>query len=186
VSSKYKRKGKQKFIMLPAWLMKSAAWHSLTAVERAAYLEVKLLYDGLNNGRIGLGCRDLADSLRMGHSTAAQALKGLEAKGFIVKTKASAFHVKSRVVSEWRLTEYRCDLTGDLPSKDFMRWVPETKRQSASPDTQSTPADRKGINTGQKQAHSPIHRTVNANFSDSQSAPPDTYRYTTGGKTNAV
>lgn len=98
--SKFKRKGKAKFIMIDGYVKRSAAWQALTPIERAAYIEVKWRYDGLNNGRVGLGCRELAVELNMGRDTAARALNGLEEKGFIAKAKASAFNVKNRTVTE--------------------------------------------------------------------------------------
>ena len=41
--------------------------------------------------------------------------------------KRSGFNVKNRAATEWRLTEYQCDVTGQLATKDFMRWTPEEK-----------------------------------------------------------
>jgi len=186
VSSKWKRKGKSKFIMIEAYVKRSAAWKALTPVERSAYLEVKWRYDGVNNGRIGLGCRELADEIGMGRTTASQALDGLQEKGFIEKTKASAFNLKNRAVTEWRLTEYRCDVTGEPASKKFMRWGLGKKTQSAPTDTQSAPPDTAASIKAETMPHSPPQRTVERISGSTQSAPPDTYRYTMGGKTNAA
>jgi DNA-binding transcriptional MocR family regulator len=186
LSSKWKRKGKQKFIMIEGYVKRSPGWKALTPIERAAYIEVKWRYDGLNNGRIGLGCRELADEIGMGRTTASQALEGLQEKGFIAKAKASAFNVKNRAVTEWRLTEYRCDVTGELPTKEFTRWGLEKKTQSAPSDTQSAPADTAPMKKGKIVPHSPLHRTVEPHSGKTQSAPPDTYRYTMGGKADAA
>lgn len=185
MSSNWKRKGKSKFIMIDGYVKRSAAWQALTPIERAAYLEVKWKYDGLNNGRIGLGCRELADELNMGRDTAVRALNGLQEKGFIAKAKPSAFNIKNRAVTEWRLTEYRCDETGELPTKDFMRWGAEKKSQSHPSDTQSDPSDTSAPNVAENTPHSRIHRTVKPNSGNPQSHPSDTYRYTKGGTTNA-
>lgn len=141
MSNNFKRKGKQKFIMIDSYVKRCAAWRALTPIERSAYIEVKWRYDGLNNGRIGLGCRELADEINMSRNTADRALDALAEKGFIAKSKASAFNVKNRAVTEWRLTEYKCDVTGQLPSKEFMRWEPTIKTQSHPRDTQSHPRD---------------------------------------------
>jgi DNA-binding MarR family transcriptional regulator len=127
MASKFKRKGKGKFIMIEAYVKRSAGWKALTPIERSAYIEVKWRYDGLNNGRIGLGCRELADELNMGRDTAVRALNGLQEKGFIAKVKASAFNVKNRTATEWRLTEHKCDVTGEFATKDFLRWQPHEK-----------------------------------------------------------
>lgn len=178
MSSSRKRKGKAKFIMIEGYLKKTAAWKALTPVERAAYLEVKWRFDGFNNGRVGLGCRELADELNMGRDTANRALEGLVDKGFIVKAKPSAFHVKNRAVTEWRITEYKCDVTGDLPTKDFIHWTGEKKPQSHPSDTQSHPSDCDHKTGGQNTLHSRTHRTAKPDFTKPQSHPSDTYRYT--------
>lgn len=176
--TKRKGKGKTKFIMIDGYVKRCDAWADLTPVERNAYIEVKWRYDGTNNGRIGLGARELAAELGMGKSAASDALSSLRQHGFISVSKPSAFHIKNRTATEWRLTEYRCDVSGDLPSKDFMRWAPTKKEQSAQPDTQSAPPDTSAPKTVQTECHSPLHRTVKPVVDISQSAPPDTYRST--------
>ncbi|WP_051376937.1 hypothetical protein [Agrobacterium tumefaciens] len=181
MSNKAKRKGKQKFVMIEAYVKRSAAWKSLNPAERASYVEVKWRYDGTNNGRIALGCRELADDINMGRDTANRSLDGLMEKGFIVKTKASAFHVKNRAVTEWRLTEYKCDVTGELPTKEFMRWQAAKKPQSHPSDTQSHPSDSPLPKMTDFIGHSRTHRTVKPDLPKPQSHPSDTYRYTIGG-----
>lgn len=185
MSSKYKRKGRSKFIMIDGYVKRSAAWKALSPIDRAAYLEVKWRYDGVNNGRIGLGCRELADEINMGRDTAVRALNNLVEKGFIAKAKPSAFNVKNRTVTEWRLTEYPCDVTNQLPTKDFMRWGAEKKPQSHPSDTQSHPSDTTGAKMPVSGVHSRMDRTVKPDFGKPQSHPSDTYRYTMGGRPNA-
>lgn len=127
MSNRLKRKGKSKFIMLDGYLIRSAAWKALPPVDRALYLEMKWAYDGRNNGRIGMGCRELASALHISKDTANRSLDNLQAKGFIAKTKLSGFNVKNRAATEWRLTEYNCDVTGELATKNFTKWTPEEK-----------------------------------------------------------
>ncbi|NTD88674.1 hypothetical protein [Agrobacterium tumefaciens] len=186
MSNKNKRKGKSKFIMIEAYVKRSAAWKALTPIERNAYIEVKWRYDGLNNGRIGLGCRELADELGMGRDTAKRALNRLNDVGFITKAKASAFTLKNRAVTEWRLTEYSCDVTGELPTKDFMRWAPEKKQQAHPSDTQAHPSDTPLPKMDDFIGHRRTHATVKPDIGVSQAHPSDTYRYTMGGKANAA
>ena len=45
-----------------------------------------------------------------------------EERGFIELVSRGAFSRKSPHASEWRLTFNTCDVTGELPSKAFMRW----------------------------------------------------------------
>ena len=182
MTSKYRRKGQSKHIRIDGYVKRSDAWKSLSPVERCAYLEMKWRYNGYNNGFIGLGCRELAAEIGMGRTTASQALEGLLAKGFVAKAKPSAFSVKNRAATEWRLTEYKDDATGELASKDFMRWRPEKKQQSVPPVTQSAPADTPTRKSPENGGHSPLHRTVKPNSAVSQSAPADTYISTMGGR----
>ena len=119
------------FIALERYLMRSLAWRSLKPIERAAYVEVCYCFDGSNNGRIQMAARSLGDRLGVNKATAARALQELIAKGFIEVTKQSAFSVKSKTCSEYRLTAFSCTVTGGLPSKNFMRWQPEIQNTVA-------------------------------------------------------
>lgn len=172
--------------MIESYVKLSAAWKALTPIERNAYIEVKWRFDGFNNGRIGMGSRELADEIGMGRDTAARALNRLADIGFIAKQTPSAFNIKNRAVTEWRLTEYRCDVTGEMPTKDFMRWVPKNKTQSHPSDTQSHGSDCSPVERPPKPRHSRIHGTVAPVLAVSQSHPSDTYRSTIGGKPNAA
>ena len=178
MTSKHKRKGRSKFIMIEGYVKRSAAWRALTPIERNAYIEVKWRYDGSNNGRIALGCRELSDELGMSRNTADRALDQLVEKGFIAKAKPSAFHIKNRAATEWRLTEYKCDVMGDMPSKEFMRWEETKKVQSHPRDTQSHPRDCAPKKGKGNTSHSVTHGTVNPVSAISQSHPRDTYRST--------
>jgi hypothetical protein len=119
------------FVAVERYIMRSAAWHYLTPLARAAYLEIAYGFDGANNGRIQMAARTLGDRLNVNKATASRALLELASKGFITVAKQSAFSVKLKQASEYRLTAYRCDRTGDLPSKEFIRWQPEEKNTVA-------------------------------------------------------
>ena len=105
MTSKYRRKGKGKFLMLEGYLVRSAAWRSLRPNDRALYLELKWRYDGFNNGRIGLSVREAADSLNIGKNAVSSSFTDLQEKGFIDATVKGAFHVKIKRATEWLLTE---------------------------------------------------------------------------------
>ncbi len=112
-------------VRLYAWLMNSPAWKALTPVARALYLLLKALYKGNNNGRLVLSIRQVADELHISKTTAANAFAELQAHGFIEAMIRGSFGGrKDRRATEWLLTEHKCDVTGDLPSKRFMRWTP--------------------------------------------------------------
>jgi len=138
MSSKWKRKGGKKHVQLYEFMMKSAAWEDLTPVERQLYVELKRVYDGRNNGRIALSCRDAGDRLQIGKSSAARAFEKLQSNGFIAVAKQGAFSVKLKVATEWRLTEYKCDVTGELPTREWQNWRPE-KQNTVPPQAITVP-----------------------------------------------
>ncbi len=114
-------------VRLYHWMMDKPAWKSLNGNQRAIYVEMAKRYagPGSNNGRIPYSVREAAESLRISRSTAARDLKVLQDRGFIVMTKRGAFNVKTRRASEWRLTEFSCDLTDAIATKEFARWSSE-------------------------------------------------------------
>jgi hypothetical protein len=109
-----------RFVQLHHYMLKSPAWRSLEALDRAAYLAMAQRHNGQNNGRISFSVRELAEEFRVGKSTACRSLERLSERGFIVPTRKGAFSFKQRHATEWRLTDYDCN--GALGTKDFMRW----------------------------------------------------------------
>ena len=53
-----------------------------------------------------------------------RALNTLEQRGFIAVTRKGHFARKegSRAATEWRLTQFSCDVTGAMATKEFARW----------------------------------------------------------------
>ena len=118
------------------WMMGTEAWQSLSGNQRAIYIEMAARYNGRNNGRIPYSVREAAESLHIGKSTAARDLAVLQERGFIIPRKKGAFSLKVRHATEWRLTEYFCDVTPAMSTKEFMRWSP--KIQNTVPPQNST------------------------------------------------
>lgn len=109
-------------VRLYDWMTDSPAWQSLSALARATLLEVMKRYVGDNNGKIPLSVREVAAAFHIGKTTAAAAFAELQDRGFLAVAQKGAFSVKHRRATEWRLTEFTCNVTGELPSKEFMRW----------------------------------------------------------------
>ena len=111
-------------VRLYHWMMKTEAWQSLNATERAIYIEMARRYSGpgSNNGRIPYSVREAATALHIGKTTAARAIHNLEERGFIVAMQKGAFSYKVRHATEWRLTEFPSDVTKELATKDFEQW----------------------------------------------------------------
>ncbi len=111
-----------RFVMLNHWMLDCDAFSRLRPMARALLLELARRYNGVNNGMIGLGEREAVARLAIADRKAVRrAFAELEGAGFIAKTRAGGFNVKSpdaRRASEWRLTWLP---TADaLPTKDFM------------------------------------------------------------------
>ncbi len=133
-------KGEPRHVRIYHWLMETAAWQSLNATQRAIYLEMAARYagPGSNNGKLPYSIREAAESLGIGKTTAARALDVLEQRGFVVPITKGAFSRKVRHATEWRLTEFPCDVTHALPSKEFARWSPEIQN-TVPPQTSTVP-----------------------------------------------
>jgi hypothetical protein len=123
--TKRPKEKESRHVRLYHWFLKSKAWKSLSPNARALYVEIVTRYNGSNNGRIGFSVRDAADALHIGKTTASAALQELQERGFLVVAKRSAFSLKTKTATEWRLTEFPCDITNAISSREFMRWSPE-------------------------------------------------------------
>ncbi|MEY4249015.1 MAG: hypothetical protein RJA87_648 [Pseudomonadota bacterium] len=115
------------FVQIHNYLLDSLAGRSLTPQAVAVYLRLACLYNGSNNGRLGLSVRAAAEHANIAKDTASRALKELSAKGFIETATKGAFSVKLKRATEWRLTNFRCDVTGSQPTKAFLKWQPAEK-----------------------------------------------------------
>jgi DNA-binding transcriptional MocR family regulator len=130
MSASRRRNGRDKpprHVRLHHWVMDTPAWKSLNTASRALYLEIAARYMGSNNGRIPYSQREAAEALHIGKTTALEAFNELQSRGFIVAQRRGSFDWKRRHSTEWRLTEFGCDVTGDLATKDFARWCQEEK-----------------------------------------------------------
>lgn len=117
--SKRKNKSGRRFLRLWANVKQSEAYHGLSVYARAALFELLDRYVGINNGMIGLGCRELAGSLNCSQGTACKVFRELDDSGLAQPTTLGAWRGKR--ATEWRLTFYRCDKTGELP---VLNWPP--------------------------------------------------------------
>jgi len=133
--------------------------------QHALYIEMSRRYNGANNGRIHFSAREAAAALHTSKATAARDLTVLEERGFIVAVTRGGFNLKNKQAqaTEWRLTEFGCDVTDALPSKEFARWSPEiisrshhedasvplarAERPSVETDTSRTGPERPSSNT---------------------------------------
>lgn len=115
----------------------SPAWRSLSGPAAKVWVELRSRFNGRNNGRLHLSLEEGAHLLGLGKTTVHRALKELEEKGFIRKTRQGQFY--GRLASEYALTSERID--GHNATCDWKRWSPRKRRivefpkQKRGPDT---------------------------------------------------
>jgi DNA-binding transcriptional MocR family regulator len=131
-----KRNGERRdrYFQVHHYMLKTEAWAALSAAARAIYLQIGFRYNGTNNGRIAYSVRDAARECNVAINTASRAFKELIDLGFIEETRHGSLSRKTRIASEWRLTAFRCDLTGALKTSQFMHRGAQARdnRQSRS------------------------------------------------------
>jgi hypothetical protein len=119
---KKRRTTAERYVRLTHRMMQTKAWRTLDGNARAIYLALATLYHGSNNGRIGLSVRQAAEAIQVSKNTAARAMGVLQERGFIVAIEKGRFNLQ-RHATRWRLTEFKCDLTGQPASRDFETWT---------------------------------------------------------------
>ena len=112
---------KDRYLALHHYMLKTDAWRALSAPARAVYVQIGFRYDGFNNGRIEFSVRDAASECGLAKNTANKAFKELVDLGFIEETRHGGLSRKTRIASEWRMTAFKCDLTGAFKSVLFMQ-----------------------------------------------------------------
>jgi hypothetical protein len=118
--SKRNKESQDRYIQLHHYMLRTDAWKSLSPPARAVYVQIAFRYNGVNNGRLALSVRDAASECNVAIGTAARAFKELTSLGFIEETRHGALSKKTRIASEWRLTAFKCDLTGAFKTCAFM------------------------------------------------------------------
>jgi len=88
-------------------------------------IAVMSLYNGSNNGRIGLSCRQAAKRCNINKDTANRAFKRLVELGFLKQTSEGSFDYKVCHSPTWEVTEF--EVRGLAPTKDYREWRPEKK-----------------------------------------------------------
>ena len=123
---------KDRYFVLHHYMLKTDAWKALSAAARAVYIQIGLRYDGFNNGKISFSVRDAASECGLAKDTASRAFKELLDLGFIEETRHGSLSRKTRIASEWRMTAFKCDLTGSLKTCLFMQRGAQARDQRQS------------------------------------------------------
>jgi len=114
------------YLQLHRFMLNTPAWRDLSTQDRCVYIEIAAIYTGANNGFLGASARRLAELCGISKDTAARSVRNLIDHGFIECLQEAAFHVKTRLAPEFRLTQFRCDRTRTPASKAFLKWRPGT------------------------------------------------------------
>jgi hypothetical protein len=154
MSSEGKRRLRQKgrggmdprHVRLYHTMLRTEAWRSLNATQRAIYIDISARYGGpgSNNGRIPYSVRDARKSL-FGIATAAAALRVLQERGFVVATTLGGFICKIRRATEWRLTEYPSDVGSALATREYERWSTKIQNTVSEAEPTVSEAEQVGI-----------------------------------------
>ena len=110
-----------RYFQVHHYMAKTDAWRALSATARAIYIQIGLRYTGSNNGKIAYSVRDAARECNVAINTASGAFKELTELGFIEEARHGSLSRKTRIASEWRLTAFKCDLTGGVKTCAFMQ-----------------------------------------------------------------
>jgi hypothetical protein len=74
----FQARPKNGYLKLTNSLLQSPAWESLSAIERALYIDVASKFNGYNNGQISYSIGDGAKALHVSRRTVRRALKTLQ------------------------------------------------------------------------------------------------------------
>ena len=149
---------KDRYFQVHYYMVVTEAWRALSAPARAVYIQMGSRYSGSNNGRIAFSVREAAAECNIATNTAARVFKELIALGFIEETRHGGLSRKTRMASEWRLTAFRCDLTGATKSCLFMQRVAAARGHRLS-QTRSSPCIKRLSRVSQKTAQ-PVSNEV--------------------------
>jgi hypothetical protein len=146
-------------VRLYRWMLKSAAWKSLSIVARALYVELANRYFGNNNGQIAYSVRQAAEEFKISKDTASRAFDQLQARGFITVGRKGGFNLKEHKgqATEWRLTEHPCG-EQTFATKEFTRW---TEGNDFPVAKGPKPTRRRGDQRPEQPAHQSPHPMAN-------------------------
>ena len=112
-------KGDGRFITIPHEVLNSPGYLSTKPPARAVLFDLMMLYNGSNNGKLGLSVRRAAERCQISKDTAAIAITQLEDAGLIERVNKGSFTQRNRKASEYRILWKRCDITGALPRPNY-------------------------------------------------------------------
>jgi hypothetical protein len=120
MAKKHDKERNDRYFQLHHYMLRTDAWKALSAAARVVYIQIGFRYNGANNGKLAFSVRDAAGECNLDKATASRGFKELVDRGFIEETRHGGISKKTRLASEWRLTAFKCDLTGAFKTCAFM------------------------------------------------------------------
>lgn len=109
------------FVLLPKNLLTSAAWLDLSPGAKCIFIELKRIFNGVNNGEVSLSCRQAETVAKCSKNTASKKFKELESHGFIIANRKGLFTI--RQATTWILTTER--YKGNPNTDNWKNWTPQ-------------------------------------------------------------
>lgn len=113
-----KRKKGESFVKLTRFMLNHESWLNLSPAARCIYIEIRKRYNGSNNGEIHLSCRDAAQVVKCGKSTATKLFRELMEHGYIKSAVKGKF--RHKWASTWILTNE--EYNGRHKTDEWVHW----------------------------------------------------------------
>ena len=98
------KRSSAQFVPVTYDMLKHPNFRRLSADAVRVWLEIHRGYHGVNNGEISFSVQQAMDCLHSGSGRASKAINELIEARFIICTRDSSFHMKTRRAREWMLT----------------------------------------------------------------------------------
>ena len=98
------KRSSAQFVPVTYDILKHPNFRRLSADAVRVWLEIHRGYHGVNNGEISFSVQQAMDCLHSGSGRASKAINELIKARFIICTRDSSFHMKTRRAREWMLT----------------------------------------------------------------------------------
>lgn len=167
-STQRERNKIEPFLMIKTWELKSPAFRALTGDQVRVYIEMRMRYDGKNNGQIVFGTDTAGKVVHKQKKTGAIILNRLIELGFIKVVNDSSFDQK-RLCRTFELTAIarqpakRKDKLAD-GSKDFMRWTEAMIKALDQPKRGKSATSSKTKHSVTDNTDSVTHDTASSNI----------------------
>lgn len=133
-STRAEREGDTRYLFVYKWELDCPAYRALSGDQVRVYQDIRVRYNGSNNGSIKYSARRAGEVIHKHHSTGARALERLVELGFLKIRQESNFNSK-RLSREYEVTAIaraKAKKKTKLPegSCEFMKWTADAIREN--------------------------------------------------------